>query len=448
MTTVDLYKQLKEGKITESKFLYEVRRDTNLPFITNLTSFKDAEQILKNKSIIKEWAKDDKEIISIIDKLNPYRFKRAMYAELGKLGDVDEATYIKVREKVARKMAEDPMAYREEEFINSKDIEKKDAKLKMQPVSKGFKHEGQSMQKVKGQQNLKAQHAPKTENKKGKPKGVKELTYHAKKAKGIAEIMPETKKEKIVESLFRGLFKKKIKLAEDTHHRFGPGQSVPLPEKDRLAFGCESGTIKDIKGGTLYLELEVIDEQGQPLKISRQINVIEHEMGGRPEVQRQDIEGPVKNRDGFSLKKNQKVKTPDNKEYTINGFMKDKNGKIYATINLGMHSGIADIENLAPVETPETDPEYSRRVFDRLPNYASVYEENKLSKQHKLKELFNKLKEASKKNMKEGKKSVKKEIIDPKTLASAQAGKTTLSVKKGSNDERQAQQKGLTYTSY
>ena len=78
MTAVDLYKQLKEGKITESKFLYEVRRDNNLPFITNLTSFKDAEQMLKNRSIIQEWAKDDKEVIAIIDKLNPYRFKRAM----------------------------------------------------------------------------------------------------------------------------------------------------------------------------------------------------------------------------------------------------------------------------------------------------------------------------------------------------------------------------------
>jgi ribosome modulation factor len=56
MTTVDLYKKHKSGNISREKFLYEVRRDTRLPFITNLTSYNDAVQILKNKSIIKEEA--------------------------------------------------------------------------------------------------------------------------------------------------------------------------------------------------------------------------------------------------------------------------------------------------------------------------------------------------------------------------------------------------------
>ena len=412
MTTVDLYKQLKEGKITESKFLYEVRRDSNLPFITNLTSFKDAEQILKNKSIITEWAKDDKETIAIIDKLNPYRFKKAMEFELGKLGDIDEPTYIKVREKVAKKMSEDPMAYREEQFINSKDVQKKDAKLQMEPVSKGLKHEGSAMQKIKGQKNIKAQHAPKTENKKGKPKGVKELTYRAKKAKGISEIMPETKKEKIVESLFSGLFKKKIKLAEDTHHRFGMGQSVPLPQKDREAFGCDSGTIKDIKGGTLYLELEVTDEQGQPLEISRQINVIEHEMGGRPDIIKEKVVEPVINNDGNSFTTGQEVIDDRGKKVRIDGFKKDKYGKVEALIkaSTGMFYQGVNVDGLTPIkkeEKPESDKEYRDRVFGKLPNYASV------SKKDKLKELFNTLKEVSKKN--KDKKSIKKEVVTAKT---------------------------------
>jgi ribosome modulation factor len=54
MTTVDLYKKHKNGEVSREKFLYEVRRDTRLPFITNLTSYSDAVQILKNKGIIKE----------------------------------------------------------------------------------------------------------------------------------------------------------------------------------------------------------------------------------------------------------------------------------------------------------------------------------------------------------------------------------------------------------
>ena len=392
MTAVDLYKQLKEGKITESKFLYEVRRDNNLPFITNLTSFKDAEQMLKNRSIIQEWAKDDKEVIAIIDKLNPYRFKRAMYAELGKLGDVDEPTYIKVRAKVAKKMASDPMAYREEEFMNSKDIEKQDAKRQMQPVSKGLKHEGQAMTKIKGQESLKAQHAPKTENKKGKPKGVKELTYHAKKAKGIAEIMPETKKEKIVESLFGSLFKKKVKLTEDTHHRFGIGQAVPLPEKDRKAFGCDHGTVKDIKGGTLYLELEVTDEQGQPIEISRQVNVIEHEMGGRVEEHKEPVKEPVINSHGDTFTTGQEVKDEKGKKVRIDGFKKDRYGKVEALIkaSTGMFYQGVNIDGLTSIKSE-----------------VEEVKEPKMTKQDKLKELFKKLKEASKKNLGEGKKKRK-----------------------------------------
>jgi len=423
MTTVDLYKQLKEGKITESKFLYEVRRDNNLPFITNLTSFKDAEQILKNKNIIQEWAKDDKEVIAIIDKLNPYRFKRAMYAELGKLDNVDEPTYIKVREKVARKMAADPMAYREEEFMNSKDIEKKDAKLQMEPVSKGLKHEGQPMTKIKGQETLRAQHAPKTENKKGKPKGVKELTYKAKKAKGITEIMPETKKEKIVESLFSNLFKKKVKLTEDTHHRFGIGQSVPLPEKDRKAFGCESGTVKDIKGGTLYLELEVTDEQGQPLEISRQVNVIEHELGGKPEMPKEKIIEPVINNQGHALKTGQEVTDERGNKVRIDGFKKDRYGKIEALIKAtsGMFYHGVNVDGLTPIE-----------------NEVEEIKQPKVKKEDKLKELFNKLKEVSKKNLEEGKK--KKKTIE-EDEDQPQPGVPEVSVDDKETQEKLKQQK-------
>jgi hypothetical protein len=54
MTTVDLYKKHKAGGVSREKFLYEVRRDSMLPFITNLTSYSDAVQILKNKGIIRE----------------------------------------------------------------------------------------------------------------------------------------------------------------------------------------------------------------------------------------------------------------------------------------------------------------------------------------------------------------------------------------------------------
>jgi len=439
MTTIDLYKQLKDGKITESKFLYEVRRDINLPFITNLMSFKDTEQVLKNKGIIKEWSKENQEITATIDRLNPYRFKRAMEFELNKWGNkpFDESVYIKLRSKVAKKMASDPMAYRETEFMNSKEIEKEDELLKMVPLKKeNTRDDKNQMRKIKGQETHKAQHAPKTENKKGKPKGVKELTYHAKKAKRIAEVMPETKKEKIVESLFGDIFKKKVKLNEDTHHKFGVGQLVPLPDADKKAFGCESGTIKDIKGGTLHLELEVTDEQGQPIEITRQVNVIEHQLGGRDEVQKEVITEPVKNSEGNTFTTGQEVLDDRGKKVTIGGFKKDQYGKIQALIKSsegGMfYSGI-NVDGLTPIkdkETPESDKEYRDRVFGKLPNVGAT----SIRKEDKMKEVFKKLKEISKSNnLKEGKKKIKKESEDvvqaddrdsgnPVTLATVPSG--------------------------
>ena len=54
MTTIDLYRKHKAGDISREKFLYEVRRNEQLPWITNLTSYDDAVKILKNKGVVTE----------------------------------------------------------------------------------------------------------------------------------------------------------------------------------------------------------------------------------------------------------------------------------------------------------------------------------------------------------------------------------------------------------
>jgi len=86
MTTKELYIKHKSGEISNQKFLYEVRRDSNLPWITNMTSYEDAVKILKNKGIINEAdAKkyDDVEVISkTIDMVNPYEYSKGMNYEL------------------------------------------------------------------------------------------------------------------------------------------------------------------------------------------------------------------------------------------------------------------------------------------------------------------------------------------------------------------------------
>jgi hypothetical protein len=54
MTAASLFNQLKAGKISKEQFLYEVRRDQNLPFISPITTFKEAIKILQNRGIVTE----------------------------------------------------------------------------------------------------------------------------------------------------------------------------------------------------------------------------------------------------------------------------------------------------------------------------------------------------------------------------------------------------------
>ena len=60
MTTIDLYKKHKAGEVSREKFLYEVRRDAQLPWIISVTSYDDAIKILKNKGIIRESIEETK----------------------------------------------------------------------------------------------------------------------------------------------------------------------------------------------------------------------------------------------------------------------------------------------------------------------------------------------------------------------------------------------------
>ena len=72
MTTQELYNKVLKGDVTQSKFLYEVRRDVNLPFITSWNTFKDTVKILKNRGIVTEKKIGADVLTRTIDQVNPY----------------------------------------------------------------------------------------------------------------------------------------------------------------------------------------------------------------------------------------------------------------------------------------------------------------------------------------------------------------------------------------
>ena len=136
MTTQDLYTKLVAGEITEQKFLYEVRRDARLPWITSSNNFTDTVQILKNKGMISEkqtklsTGKQEVDIIAkTIDMVNPYEYARGMDVELGleneAVGNVDitEDDVKKAQKKVLKNLTKDANYYSKKNFATMGDSE-------------------------------------------------------------------------------------------------------------------------------------------------------------------------------------------------------------------------------------------------------------------------------------------------------------------------------------
>jgi len=129
MTTLELYRKHKSGDISREKFLYEVRRDNNLPYITNLTSYTDAVQILKNKGIVTEETKESKADEAVkaevkpkkttepklkelhIDYANPYEYRHGLQFELDKIGEYTDEALAKAKEIVLKNLAKDANFY-------------------------------------------------------------------------------------------------------------------------------------------------------------------------------------------------------------------------------------------------------------------------------------------------------------------------------------------------
>ena len=136
MTTQELYNKVVAGEVTQQKFLYEVRRDINLPFITSSNNFKDTVQNVKNKGMISEkklsTGKQDVEIYAkTIDMVNPYEYTRGMNYELGvvvdaignrisdnagdsmHIEDLTKDDVLKAQKKVLKNLTKNPQYYQQ-----------------------------------------------------------------------------------------------------------------------------------------------------------------------------------------------------------------------------------------------------------------------------------------------------------------------------------------------
>lgn len=265
MTTKDLYKKHKAGEISNQKFLYEVRRDALLPWITNMTSYEDAVQILKNKGIINEADSKkygDVEVISkTIDMVNPYEYSKGMNYELDMVDnpvrqDLTEEEVLAAQAKVLKNITKDSNYYtklfagvKPDEVEGYREIEitgkKLDTNLKAE--MKDRKADGYIKKELKknAKANVKDDLGKKEAGTK-KPKGVSEF-----KAKGVTGSI-KVVKEGIEEIIREKLAQKKANEAKvEEHHNDPnfPGGSKIHAMLDKVAedWGKDSDLYSDLE---------------------------------------------------------------------------------------------------------------------------------------------------------------------------------------------------------
>jgi len=204
---------------------------------------------------------EDLTLSQIVDRLNPYTLKIGIATELKDPDNITNDSYEKALEIAARKLYKDPNAYKEYQFANAKEVDAQDKNMQMTAVKeKNTVDDKNQMEKVKGQETLKAMSAPKTENKKGKPEGVKEMGVTPKKTPGITSVMDMPGKEKVLEQLIKSL---KKTLAEDTHYKYNIGTTVDTPEGPGKVVGVLGGTISvELGNGTIAdYQINILDAQ-------------------------------------------------------------------------------------------------------------------------------------------------------------------------------------------
>lgn len=316
MTTAQLYRKHKAGEISRDRFLYEVRRDSNLPWITNTTSFDDAVKILKNKSIINEMDQNVK-TDPAVDRVNPYFLKKGVEKLLAKEKELTNDSYKLALNKAAKMLVKNPHAFDQDMLHNADEVEKKDAKLQTKEVKKGDLNDTHNeMKKVKVQDKTKK-----------------------------AKTLKETALDELTSSL-----KKKESINEDSHYKHHVGSEIHTPDGP--------GKIKEIVGSTLTIEME-----DGTLK-DYQINVVDKAIEKQKENQQEEasamfMDAPLNpsyrmnkdgkraiNPDGVEFKVGDMAIAKDNNQAIKIGGFKQEQGRIKAIYTDGLVTNVIDIDGL------------------------------------------------------------------------------------------------------
>jgi hypothetical protein len=363
MTTIQLYRKHKAGEVSREKFLYEVRKDNNLPWVTNITSYDDAVRILKNKGIISE-ADANVTTDPAVDRVNPYFLKKGVQMMLSKEDELTNDSYKLALNKAAKQLQKNPHAFDKEMFANAEDVEKKDSKLQTQEVKKA---------------------------------------NHKDKANEMKKVKVKALKEQALKALTNSL-KKKDQINEDTHWKYHIGSEVHTPDGN--------GKVTEIIGSTFTVEMEdgsLKDYQANTVHHFTEKSQQEEGIFPSPDKSLPGSDGPLlqgykMNKDGqraispegIEFKVGDKAITVDRNEEIKIDSLKIEQRRIMAGYFDGMNYNYIDIAGLEkPVDANPWSSWKGKPFGEAIKKYMAKHKGNK-EKMGKLKEVIKKIKEATK----------------------------------------------------
>lgn len=248
----------------------------------------------------------EKAEVPVIDLVDPYQLKRGVEQELSKMQDIEGDAYKVAIDRALKNLSKDKYYYKSLQIANFDEVSKEDQKLKMQEVGKKSKDKVKTDSAGYIKKPLKKDEAAnvsnKKENKKGSPKGVKQMTEKAKTAPGIKKTMKASGKEQVLNEL-REFLQKKSRLSEDLHYNYSTGQEVSTPEGPGQVTNIVGGTIsvKFPSGVEKDFQINVLDKQQRDAAFAKMPNLGASFEKGKASLTKEEVMTKLK--EYFSKKK-------------------------------------------------------------------------------------------------------------------------------------------------
>jgi len=226
------YIDLTEGRMSQTNFMRNLRM-TMPQYVTNVTSFKDAVRILKNKGILTE-AKTK----LTADQVNPSELRMGIKVEMEHTDDPEKAKKIALDH-----LAENPFYYTQLKLsgVDTKATPSKEYKtIAKKKDETEFVDKANQMKPVKGVEKIKAS-ANKAKKETNKPeKGIKMMSLVSKTVRGVKKMDATGEKMKKIKENLESMYD----AAEELAIQMGDYDSAVVALQDEM--GLDSRTADQI----------------------------------------------------------------------------------------------------------------------------------------------------------------------------------------------------------